>query len=129
MLYVVKLSEMKDDEFVTFDTGTYAISVRDFKEKIKNGEVDKDDLDWYRAYKEKWKPDAQRMVEMYIQEESREMYEGWDKIALKHITDDMLEKIQQILEHSLNAKTVTDYWGVKNLEIDEFYFEQSKVNE
>lgn len=76
--------------------------------------------DWFVITPAKWEPNAKDMLDGYIESIYQEMYEDWDDRAWNCITDEVINKIQKILDETFDEAT-TNYWEFdfsKPVEID-----------
>lgn len=113
----VKLADLADNEVVSFEDATYTLTVAELKEELKNGYYASSKT-WYVAQSQTWAPDANRMISDYIENEYQEMYEDWDDRANECITDEVLQKIQSILDEAFKNDSVKQYWTLeKKIEI------------
>lgn len=114
----VKLSELSEQTVVSFEEAGYTLTVAELKAELKKDD-EAAERTWYVVEAQTWQPDAQRMVEDYIEQEYQEMYEDWDERAMDCINDDVLSKIQTILDETFKGSSVRDYWTLEKLiEID-----------
>lgn len=113
----VKLADLADNEVVSFEDATYTLTVAELKEELIKDD-DATSKTWYVAQSQTWTPDAKRMIEDYIENEYQEMYEDWDDKANDCITDDVVQKIQSILDTAFKSDSVRQYWTLeKKIEI------------
>lgn len=113
----VKLTDLPDNEIVSYEDATYVLTVSEFKEELKK---DDDVLNktWYVAKSQTWQPDARYMLDNYIENEYQELYEDWDERANDCITDEVVNQIQAILDKAFNDDSVKNYWTLeKQIEI------------
>lgn len=90
--------------------------------EIKDGEPH-GDYAWYLTKVHYWKPDAERMIDRYIQDEYEDMYEDWDERAYD-IFKRLVPQIQKILEETVekNKDCVSVYYTCgEEVEIDVEY--------
>lgn len=118
----LKLSELADETKVSHEnTQTIWTAAKLRREIIELGEPHHKVTNWYTVKKQKWSPDANRMVENYIENESDEMYEDWDERAIECITDEIVAKIQSIMDEAFKDDYATTYWSYEtSVEIDVF---------
>lgn len=114
----VKLADLADDEVVSFEDETYTLTVSvtltvaELKEKLKK-DNDATRKKWYVVQSQTWNPDAKRMIENYIKNEYKEMPDDWDDRANDCITEEVVQKIQSILDKAFESETVKQYWILK----------------
>lgn len=117
VIETVKLADLADNEVVSFEDATYTLTVAELKEELKKDD-DVINKTWYVAQSQTWVPDANRMIEDYIENEYQEMYEDWDDKANDCITDEVVQKIQAILDKAFESDYVKQYWTLeKKIEI------------
>lgn len=109
----VKLEDLPDNEVVSFEYATYTLTVAELKEELKKDGDDATSRTWYVAQSQTWTPDANRMIEDYIENEYQEMYEDWDDRANECITEEVLQKIQSILDEAFKSDSVRQYWTLE----------------
>jgi|GEM_PF-6160934 len=113
----VKLADLADNEVVSFEDATYTLTVAELKEELKKDD-DTTIRTWYVAQSQSWAPDANRMITDYIENEYQEMYEDWDDRANECVTDEVVKKIQTILDKAFESDSVKQYWTLeKKIEI------------
>lgn len=114
---MIKLSELKDDAIVIDENlSVYAV------EEVKN------DLQYFKDKNKKLYTtteyhagiDARDMVESAIEREYDNMYEDWDEKILDDITDEDVQRIQDVLDEILNRNKQQNisYFQDKEIEID-----------
>lgn len=113
----VKLSDLSEETEVSFEDATYTLTVGELKEELlKDDEAI--ERTWYVVKAQTWQPDANRMIEDYIESEYQEMYEDWDERAMDCINDDIISKVQTILDEAFKSPSVKNYWTFeKEIEI------------
>ncbi|MBG9732231.1 hypothetical protein ABD87_22670 [Lysinibacillus sphaericus] len=104
----VMLSDLADDVIVSYKDATYTMTVKELKEELKS--PDYTVKKWYVVKWQTWKPDTREMLEDYIKKEFRDMYEGWDSKAMDCITDDVMKKMQSVLDEAFKSPSVRNYW-------------------
>lgn len=114
----VKLSELSDETIVSFEEAGYTLTVAELKEELSKDD-EAAERTWYVVEAQTWQPDAQFMLENYIESEYQEMYEDWDERAMDCITDDVKAKIQAVLDEAFKDPSVKNYWTLeKEIELD-----------
>jgi hypothetical protein len=119
----LKLSNLDDDVEVSIEESNTVYTVAELKrEIIELGEPHHESSNWYTIKRKKWTPDAQSMVERYIESEYADMYEDWDERAWDCVvSNSTIKKIQDILEETFKSDYATSYWTYeKPIEIDIF---------
>lgn len=107
----VKLSELADDVMVFQDEET-PISVKDLRHEMANGNETRT-KGWGIAVPTVWTPDAESMIEHYVDAEACELWED----AYERLMDELsphIEAIQQIL----SGIEIPYCVGGENVEID-----------
>ena len=107
----VKLSELDNNQEVSYEWGNAIFTVDEMKEELKKDSRLKD-KQWYTVKHKKWEPNAKEMIEDYIENESQNMYEDWDEGASDCVTRELVQKIQSLLEESFEG--CSDYWLLEN---------------
>lgn len=111
MTKTLKLSELADDVEVGREYHHTTYTVAELKHEIlKHDEPHHEDKDWYTVKHQKWQPCAKTMIENYIENESQDMYDDWDERANDCLTDDVVQRIQAILDEAFATGHATDYW-------------------
>ena len=107
----VLLEDLKNDEMVSFEDANYTLTVSQLKEELmEDSETAK--KTWYVAVPETWTPDARSMLETYLENEYQEMYEDWDERAADCVTDDVVQKLQAIMDDAFKSPNVKNYWSL-----------------
>ncbi|HAM79579.1 MAG TPA: hypothetical protein DCO80_02065 [Ornithinibacillus sp.] len=116
----LKLSELADDVEVSIEESSTVYTVAELKHEILEiGEPHHESSNWYTITRKRWKPNAMHMVENYIEREYDEMYEDWDSRAMDCLTDEVVSKIQSILDKAFEGDYATLYWTCEDrVEID-----------
>lgn len=119
---MMKLSQLADDVEISVEESHLTYTVAELKREILDlGEPHHETSNWCVIKRQKWSPNANYMVESYIELEAQEMYEDWDERAMDCMTDEVIEEIQAILEKAFNSDHATAYWTYENpVEIDIF---------
>ncbi|AGY47389.1 hypothetical protein [Bacillus phage SBSphiJ6] len=108
---MLKLSELPDDTELGVDGSGIIQTVSEIKWGIqKYGEPYHLEGDWYTIKRKKWRPDATRMLEGYIEDELDDMYDDWDERAWDCLPDEVVSKIQGILNEAFKGDYATAYW-------------------
>lgn len=117
-----KLSELSKDVELSYEDAGFAYTAAELKQELLNSLVDNEYLlskDWFLIERKHWKPDARNMIDVYIENEYQEMYEDWDERAMDCISDEIISKLQNVLEEALKGDSVTEYWNyTESVEID-----------
>jgi hypothetical protein len=118
----LKLSELNDDVEVSIEESSTIYTVGELKREILElGEEHHLSDNWYTVNRQKWNPSASSMIEGYIEREYDDMYEDWDERANDCFTDELVSKIQSILDEAFKSDYATVYWTCENrVEIDVF---------
>lgn len=118
----LKLSELSDEVEVSIEESHIVYTVAELKSEIINlGEPHHESSNWYTIDRKRWLPSASHMVDNYIQSEYDDMYENWDERAMDCLSDEVIEKIQKILDEAFKGDHATVYWTYeKQVEIDIF---------
>ncbi|MED3839760.1 Uncharacterised protein [Niallia circulans] len=99
---MMKLSQLADDVEISVEESHLTYTVAELKREILDlGEPHHETSNWCVIKRQKWSPNANYMVESYIELEAQEMYEDWDERAMDCMTDEVIEEIQAILEKSI----------------------------
>lgn len=119
---IKKLSELSNEIELCVEESNVVYTVAELKREIVElGESHHETDNWFIIKKKKWKPNAVRMVEKYIENEYDDMYEDWDERAMDCMTDEYMNKIQEILNEAFKDKDATVYWSYEEpIEIDIF---------
>lgn len=123
---IKKLSELSNEIELCVEESSIIYTVAELKREILElGEPHHETDTWFIIKKKKWKPDVVRMVEQYIENEYDDMYEDWDERAMECMTDEHLNKIQEILNEAFKGEDATVYWSYEeSVEIDIFPSEE-----
>lgn len=118
----LKLSELPDEVEVSREGSDTVYTVAELKREILElGEPHHEYSDWCTIERKRWSPEAYSMIESYIENEYCNMYDGWNERALDCITDEVINKIQAILDEAFEGDYATAYWEYdKPVEIDVF---------
>ncbi|GEM04135.1 hypothetical protein HMI01_11230 [Halolactibacillus miurensis] len=118
----LKLSELDDDVEIGIDGAQSVQTVAELKQEINlYGAPIHDSDEWFVLIRRRWNPNAQTMLEYYIDNEEGDMYEDWYEQAWDCISDGVIEKIQTILDEAFSGDYATAYWTYENpVEIDVF---------
>lgn len=116
----LKLSELADDVEVSIEESSTVYTVAELKREILElGEPHHESPNWFTITRKRWNPSAMQMVESYIEREYDEMYEDWDNRAMDCMTDEVISKIQSILDEAFKGDYATVYWTYEDrVEID-----------
>lgn len=105
----VKLSDLTDDTFVSYEDAHYTLTAGELRERIAEGKESLE-IGWYVASKQRWQPNAKRMLEVYIENEyDNGMYETWDERAWDSVKP-YIKRIQAILDEAYTGDHATKYW-------------------
>ncbi len=114
----LKLSQLPDVTEIASDSRFGVTTVEELKDEILNDGYEVTG-EWFTVKKKEWKPDARWMIESYIENEYDQMYEDWDERAKDCISDDLVSKMQNLLDEAFKGSAVRDYWEWdKDVEID-----------
>lgn len=114
-----KLSTLHDDTQISMDESGKVITAGELKKDIITGKGFYEYHDWYIAEDKKWEPNAEAMLETYIDNKMDDMYEEWDERAKECITVEGLKKLQAVLDEMFHDEHATKYWVLSDLiEID-----------
>lgn len=118
----LKLSKLDDYVQIANEYGVRNYTVAEIKNEIVRYREPHHDVrgEWFVVNPAKWKPSAHDFLEYYIESVYQDMYEDWDNRAWNCVTDEVVNKIQAILDETLDEAT-TDYWEFdfnKPVEID-----------
>ena len=118
----LKLSELHDDIELSIEESTTVYTVAELKWEITElGEPHHESSNWYTIKRERWNPNARYMIDSYIENEQDSMYEDWDERAMDCVTDEVVSKIQAILDEAFKGDYATAYWTYEEpVEIDVF---------
>jgi hypothetical protein len=117
---MLKLSELPDDVEIGQEEVNCKYTVAELKREIMElGEPHHESAKWFTIKLHRWKPDAEGMLDRYFENENDEMYEGWDDRAKDCVTEDVVDKIQALLDECFKSDHATVYWTFeKEVEID-----------
>ncbi|MEW9106795.1 hypothetical protein [Paenibacillus sp.] len=117
---VLKLSELADDVEIGRVDCNEIYTVAELKREIRELGADHHKKpDWHTTKSQRWQPSAQRMIEDYIDNQYPDMYEGWEDRANDCITEDVLQRLQAILDDAFSSDHATVYWTFEQpVEID-----------
>lgn len=94
--------------------------VAELIDEIRDGEASPEG-NWFVIKRRRWEPNASTMIERYLDAEQDEMYEDWDERANDCFTKEVVEKIQEVLNHAFRGDYATSYWTYEQrVEIDIF---------
>lgn len=94
--------------------------VAELIDEIRDGETSPEG-NWFLIKRRRWEPSANAMIDRYIEAEHEEMYEGWAERADDCFTKEVVEKIQEVLNHAFRGDYATSYWtSEQSVEIDIF---------
>lgn len=113
---MIKLSELKDNEMLIVDMGSYGhvISKEDYLNEIEEHQGCK----VYTSNKYKASIDAYDMLESDIECEADNMYEDWDIEIKQDIMKEDIEDMQKILDRILSRSDNISYTEKEQVEID-----------
>ena len=116
----LKLSQLADETEISLEESNRIYTVAELKREILElGEEHHLEGDWYTVTHEKWTPNAEYMVNTYIEQEEDQMYEDWGVQAIAHVSDEQINQIQKILDTAFENSSIKDYWKYdKLIEID-----------
>jgi hypothetical protein len=113
----VKLSELPNETLVSYEDARYTLTVEELRVRIASGEESENHA-WYVATEKRWMPDAEYMLERYIENEYDEMYEDWDERAMDCLKDEHYTRIQAILDEAFKEDHATKYWLLDGAEVE-----------
>jgi hypothetical protein len=119
----LKLSMLAEDVEISIEESHTVYTVAELKREITElGEPHHESANWYTIKREKWVPDAESMLDRYIDCEKDDLYEDWDESAWDCVMrNNAIDKIQAILDETFNSDYATTYWTYdKSVEIDIF---------
>lgn len=118
----LKLSRLNDDIEISIEESSTVYTVAELKREILElGEPHHESDNWYTVIRKKWSPDAQFMLERYIDSEQDNMYENWDNRAWDCVSKGVIGKIQEVLDEAFKSDYATAYWEYDQpVEIDIF---------
>src|SRR6185312_8556812 len=115
----LKLSELAEDVELAKEETSSIFTVAELKHEILNfGDEDHFIGQWFTVEKKKWKPDAQWMIQCYIENEHDQMYEDWDEVAMDCVSDVLVQNIQTLLDEAFDTSARTYCEWDKPVEID-----------
>lgn len=103
------LSTLSDDVILSYEYATYTLTPSELRQRIEEGEA-LGNHTWYVCTPHKWKADAKRMIESYIDDQCQDMYEDWEEHAMDCLQQEHYDRIQAILDEAFSSEAVTDYW-------------------
>lgn len=115
-----KLSELNDDVEVAYEEGD-VYTVAELKAELLDPICDDEFFykQWFLIERKRWKPDAQSMVESFIDNEYQDMYEDWDERAMDCFNKNIITELQDILDKAFKSDYATVYWNhAEAIEID-----------
>lgn len=110
----VNLSDLTDDQIVSFEGATYKVTVEQLKRDLENPSSHAHRHKWYVAKTETWDADASCMMETYIESEASVMHSEWQEKAWDCVTQEKLLQIQSILEEMFSGAVVREYWTLES---------------
>jgi len=111
VLKKINLSELNDDVEISIEETSTVYTVAELKREIVElGEPHHESDNWYTIIRKKWSPDAQSMLEGYIESEYENMYENWDERAWDCVSKGAIKKIQDVLDEAFKSDYATSYW-------------------
>ncbi|MDP4084693.1 MAG: hypothetical protein Q8934_08780 [Bacillota bacterium] len=118
----LKLSQLSDNVEVSIEESSTVYTVAKLKrEIIELGEPHHESSNWYTVVRRKWEPSAESMIDTYLENESCDLYEDFNSVAMDEMPKEAIEKIQSILDEVFKNNSVCDYWTYdKPVEIDIF---------
>lgn len=119
MAEILKLSQLADDVQIGREEHNTKYTVAELKREIIEFGEPHHEYTWYTIKMHRWHPDAEYMLNTYIDQEYDEMYEDWDERARDCITDEVKQRIQAILDEAFSSDHATVYWTFEEpVEID-----------
>jgi|SRR5690606_8674555 len=108
----VKLSELPNDTELSIEESHEVITASELRRDLEqDGDLDQANANWFTIQRKQWKPNAQRMITAYIENEYDDMYEDWDERAMDCVSKTVIDNLQQILDEAFKGESVTDYWS------------------
>ncbi|WP_277585856.1 hypothetical protein [Psychrobacillus antarcticus] len=118
----LKLSQLNDDVEISLEESHSVMTVEQVKREIL--ELNEEHHlagEWYTVNRIKWEPCALSMVTQYVEDQEDDMYEDWGEQALKHISTEVIQQIQKLLNEAIKGSSVNDVWKYDiPVEIDVF---------
>ncbi|MEH7758108.1 hypothetical protein [Bacillus pumilus] len=107
----LKLSELPNDFEISHSETNDVFTVKEIKEEIMSSEENQDyeEYDWFEIKRKKWEPNASDMLKLYIESEAKCLPEDWAERANDCLTQEVIEKIQSVLDIAFKEKSVTSY--------------------
>lgn len=117
----IKLSELKDEDVIYPPDHHGVWTVKEFKKEWTN-EWDREHLSkfqWCLGERLEWSPDAEYMIESYIDSQYDSMYEDWDDFISSFLLDkEVIEQVQEVLDEKLKNIDTSYYEAVADVVID-----------
>jgi hypothetical protein len=117
---IVKLSELPEDTQLSLEESNTSYTAAKMKHEILElGEPHHLSKTWYTVKDATWTPSASGMIERLIEDAQDDMYEDWDERATDCVDDEVVAKMQVMLEEMFDS--ARGYWEYENqVEIDIF---------
>lgn len=108
----LKLSQLADDVVIANSDALKVWTVEELKNEIEEF-GNKGIGQWFIAKPQEWQPCAQSMIENYIDSQADGMYEDWDERALDCVSEELIQKMQALLDEAFKGDSVKTYyeWG------------------
>lgn len=108
----IKLSELPNETEISIEESHEVITAGELRQDLeRDGDLDQANAKWLTIRRKQWKPNAQRMITSYIEQEYDDMYEDWDERAMDCVSKTVVDNLQQILDEAFKSETVTEYWS------------------
>lgn len=116
----LKLSELPDDIEVSAEYSGTTYTVAELKrEIIEMNELHHETKGWHVISRQKWHPDAESMIDDYIERNADDLFEDAYESMRDPINEDRVARIQAIMDEAFPGGF--DYWEYgKDVEIDIF---------
>lgn len=109
---LIKLSELPNETEISIEESHEVITAGELRRDLEqDGDLDQANANWFTIQRKQWKPNAQRMITAYIEQEYDDMYEDWDERAMDCVSKTVIDNLQQILDEAFKGETVTEYWS------------------
>ena len=100
---MVRLNDLEDEQLVIEENSGYCEEASSLKDLVKNNPASINN-NWYTARIEQFRFDAKEMIEDYLTdaEENGEGYEDMADNCMNSISEEEIEKVQQVLDEITN---------------------------
>lgn len=116
----LKLSELADDIEIAKEESNMRYTVGELKKEILEYNDENHFIgQWFTIDRKQWKPNAEQMIDSYIENEDDDLYEDFYSVAMSEIPKTTIENIQSLLDGVFNNSSVSEYWTCETpVEID-----------